>query len=522
MLDWDVGYVTLARDGYNTRRSITVNGKAPIPPVFATVGDTLILNVHNSLPVPTTIHAHGIFQNGTSYLDGVGMVTQCPIPPGESYTYEYYLHQTGTFWLHGHTSHHNADGLRTPLVIYDRDDSKRPMQYDDDILISLEDWYANEIAHQLNEIYTLGQPFPPPLAYPYGLINVVNGNDSTTINFTPGKRYRIRVINMGTTEWWKFRIPGHKLYVIEADGIYSEPLEVDGLDMGPGQRYSVVVQALDSDEYNYGFNATLYANFVESKPGLNPHFYTSLIQYREGAPVKEFVSTSDDALVWADDVNLRAFDRLPAMSATRTIKIAATSKVFSDTFTYVTLNKTPYTPPPIIPTLFTTMSTRELAQNETVYGEQTQANVLRQGEVIELYMENLMIMVHSMHLHGHAFQVIESGPVGNDSSPASPSDIRRYRGWPMRRDTFTIHPGHYVKIRFAADNPGVWLFHCHMATHEGMGMVLTFIEAPDELQKTQKIPDDLKQMCMRQGFKTSGNGAGKDGFDLSGLPPFPT
>ncbi|KAJ1861628.1 ferroxidase fet3, partial [Coemansia sp. RSA 2703] len=449
------------------------------------------------------------------------MVTQCPIPPGANYTYEYYLHQTGTFWLHGHTTHQNADGLRAPLVIYDRENNKRPMQYDDDYLITLEDWYAFEIAHQLNEIYTLGQPFPPPLAFPYGLINGYNGNDSHIINFTPGKRYRLRVINMGTTEWWKFRIPGHKLNVIEADGIYSEPLPVDGLDIGPGQRYSVVVQAFDSDEFNYNFNATLYASFTERTPGMNPRYYNGLVQYRDGAPVKHFDTISDDDVVWPSDLDLRAFDKVPALHPTRLINFSAVGRVYSDTFTYISLNKVPYTPPTIIPTLFTVMSTKELAHDESIYGQQTQAYVLQKDDVIELYMENLMIMVHSMHLHGHAFQVVETGPIHNDTNTASPSDIHRYNGWPMRRDTFAIHPGQYVKIRFVADNPGVWLFHCHMATHEGMGMVVTFIEAPDVLQKTQKIPDDLKQMCLRQGFKVSGNGAGKEGFDLSGLPPAP-
>ncbi|KAJ2432499.1 hypothetical protein IWW46_006631, partial [Coemansia sp. RSA 2440] len=61
---------------------------------------------------------------------------------------------------------------------------------------------------------------------------------------------------MSVNNWFKFRIPGHKMTVIEADGVESMPLEVDGLSMGPGQRYSVIVTAHKSDEFNYIYNVT--------------------------------------------------------------------------------------------------------------------------------------------------------------------------------------------------------------------------------------------------------------------------
>ncbi|KAJ2380738.1 ferroxidase fet3, partial [Coemansia sp. RSA 2603] len=108
-VDWDVGYVTVNRDGYNTRRAIGANGALPIPPIKATVGDTLYLNVRNSLDVTTAIHAHGLFQRATSYMDGPAGVNQCGIPPGGHFTYVYEIEQTGTFWIHGHDHHQNSD-----------------------------------------------------------------------------------------------------------------------------------------------------------------------------------------------------------------------------------------------------------------------------------------------------------------------------------------------------------------------------------------------------------------------------
>ncbi|KAJ2873356.1 ferroxidase fet3 [Coemansia aciculifera] len=118
VVNWDVGYVQVDRDGH----------------------------IHNSLDVSTSIHAHGIFQNGTNYMDGTAMVTQCGIPPGQNFTYEYEADHAGTFWLHGHDHHQNSDGLRTPLVVRERKD---PYHYEAEYVLSLEDWYQFEFATRL-------------------------------------------------------------------------------------------------------------------------------------------------------------------------------------------------------------------------------------------------------------------------------------------------------------------------------------------------------------------------------------
>ncbi|KAJ2397606.1 ferroxidase fet3 [Coemansia sp. RSA 2603] len=408
-VEWDVVHLTVNRDGYITRGAIGVNGALPIPPVYATVGDTLFLKVHNSLNVSTSIHAHGFFQNGTSYLDGAGMVTQCGIPPGDTFTYEYYLHQAGTFWLHSHYNHQNADGLRTPLIIYDRNKSQLPLQYDKDILLYVEDWFKQEISLRMEQSSDPTAPFPPPASYPYGLINGINANDSIPINFVPGKRYRIRLAHIGSTVWFKFSIAGHKLTVIEADGILSKPLSVDGIDIGPGQRYSVVVQAMDTNKYNYNFTFIQHAEFVAPAPARNPHTYTRLIQYRKGAPIKTIATNSSTDFVWLNDVNLQAFDKLAALPVSRTFNMDVISKQPTDKFPRPELDDYDYETPPLVPTLFTAMTTGDLALNETIYGQNTRARVINAGDVVEIFLSNLINVDHTMHLHGHAFQIIEYG-----------------------------------------------------------------------------------------------------------------
>ncbi|KAJ2348044.1 ferroxidase fet3, partial [Coemansia sp. RSA 2618] len=227
-VNWDVGYLNISRDGYSTWQAIGANGQLPIPPIYVTQGDTLVLTAHNSLDKPFSLHAHGLFQRNSSYYDGPAMVTECGIPPGESFTYIIETRdQVGSFWVHGHQSSEAIDGLRTALVIREKTLSN---DYDEDILITLEDWEQMPFDDHSRMLQAL--PFAKlPGNYPSVLINGVNGNVSEPIHFTPGKRYRIRVISMSVTYWFKVQLPDHKMSIIEADGIDSEPVEVDGLDM---------------------------------------------------------------------------------------------------------------------------------------------------------------------------------------------------------------------------------------------------------------------------------------------------
>ncbi|KAJ2718515.1 ferroxidase fet3 [Coemansia sp. Benny D115] len=520
---WNVTYVQIDRDGYSMRRAIGVNGQIPIPPVHASVGDTLVLHVHNSLDKPTSIHAHGLVQNNTNYLDGATMFTQCGIPPGQSFTYEHYLHQPGTFWLHGHFNHQNADGLRTPLVVYDRE--RPPYKYDEDHLFYFEDWYQVEYAERLKITIGPSDVFPPPATYPTAMINGFDGNKTKPLEFKPGKTYRLRFVNMATTEWFKFNIPGHKLQVIEADGVYSTPLTVDGLDLSPGQRYSVLVTAQDTDKYNYNYNVTLYASFLPNIKGFNPRYYQGLVEYRKGASVKETKEPKD--FVWAHDINLSALSGEKPLDVDRSITLTVGATQYLNGEFHDVINNITYAPP-VIPSLYSALSMGKLATNESLYGPQTHAVVLKYMDNIELVIRNPNTLAHPLHLHGHSFQIVEYGPVdvpkpvsGTDSPTADipPIPVTKFTGSaPMIRDTMLIPEGQYIKLRFKADNPGAWALHCHMDIHFGLGMAMTFIEAPDVLQSGLfKIPEKMLEHCKMLGIPVTGNGAGREGFDLAGL-----
>ena len=170
------------------------------------------------------------------------------------------------------------------------------------------------------------------------------------------------------------------------------------------------------------------------------------------------------------------------------------------------------------PTLFTALTTGEDAMDPRVYG-QVNPIIYKKGEIIDVTINNLSPGHHPFHMHGHHFQVLYRG-AGN-AGRHSPQ-YEDFPDIPMRRDTFTVNGVSSAVIRFKAENPGVWLFHCHLEWHMPLGMIATFIEDPLELQKSiGEIPKANRELCEAQGKGTGGNAAGntEDHFNLDGATP---
>jgi hypothetical protein len=88
--NWDISWVLANPDGELVRPVIGINGEWPLPTLYADVGDRVIVNVKNSLGNETTsIHWHGLFQRGSTAMDGPVGVTQCPIPADGTMTYNF-------------------------------------------------------------------------------------------------------------------------------------------------------------------------------------------------------------------------------------------------------------------------------------------------------------------------------------------------------------------------------------------------------------------------------------------------
>lgn len=198
--------------------TFSYNGIVPGPEIRVTEGDKLRFVVKNELPQSSTIHWHGL--HVPNKQDGVPYVTQPPIKPGETFTYEFVAKPVGSHMYH---SHHNAAdqvtrGLLGAFVVEPRDKSKDP-QYDSDYTLVLNDY---NVGLTLN-----GKSFPATGA----------------IVAKKGERVRVRFMNEGL-QIHPMHLHGYYMQVFAQDGFnLPQPFNCDVLNIAPGQRYDVLIQA---------------------------------------------------------------------------------------------------------------------------------------------------------------------------------------------------------------------------------------------------------------------------------------
>ncbi|CAE6446576.1 unnamed protein product [Rhizoctonia solani] len=477
---FDIKNVKVSPDGFE-RSIVSVNGQVPGTLITANKGDRLHVNVTNLLTDPsmrraTTIHWHGLFQATTADEDGPAFVTQCPIAQNLSYTYQIPLNdQTGTMWYHAHLASQYVDGLRGPLVIYDPDDPHKSLYDVDDAstVVMLEDWYhtpAPTLEHQMFSVDNTALLSPVPDS---GLINgkgrYVGGPEvpRSVINVTRGKRYRLRVINASAIGSFTFSIEGHRLTVIEADGIPHEPLVVDSFQIYAGQRYSVIVEA-NQTAANYWIRAPMTVAGAGTNTNLDPTNVFAVLHY-EGAPNAEPTTEQGTAIGTAlVEENLHALINpgAPGGSAPADVSLnLAIGRSTVDGILRFTFNNIKYEAPSL-PTLLKILANG--ASNNADFATSEHTIVLPHNKIIELNITGGAD--HPIHLHGHVFDVVKS--LGG-----TPNYVN-----PPRRDVVRVG-GTGVILRFKTDNPGPWFVHCHIDWHLEAGLALVFAEAPDQIRQ---------------------------------------
>lgn len=119
--DFTITRAQISPDGYQMNNMFLVNGQFPGPLIEANWGDQIVVTVHNNItedPEGFSMHWHGFLQSDTPWMDGVPGVTECPIVPGQSYTYSFNASMYGSTWYHSHYSAQYSSGVVGPMVIY--------------------------------------------------------------------------------------------------------------------------------------------------------------------------------------------------------------------------------------------------------------------------------------------------------------------------------------------------------------------------------------------------------------------
>ncbi|ANB12409.1 ferroxidase FET3 [Sugiyamaella lignohabitans] len=514
--DFNVTWVNANPDGLHERQVVGINGQWPLPVIEVDKGDRIIVNMHNGLPDRNaSIHFHGIFQNGSTEMDGPVMVTQCPVAPGGDITYNFTVDQNGTYWYHSHVDSQYPDGYRQALIVHDK---TFPFDYDEDIFVTLSDWYHETIESIDPSFLSL---YNPSGAEPIPDSFLFNDTQNSKIPVKPNTTYMLRIINIGAFVAQYFYIEGHNMTIVEVDGVYTEPTPADILYVHVAQRYTVLFTTKDTTDTNYAIVTVADSDLLDTIPPNLTLNHTNWLEYDSKAPFNEAnitVDTSDDLDAF-DDSTLIPYDHqelLPDPDYEITVNVSMNNLL--NGINYAFFNNITYTAPKV-PTLFTVMSANEsVVEDDAIYGDFTHTFVLKHNEVVQLVVNNNDGGSHPFHLHGHTFQVLSRSPEYDDFTPFDPNNHTDFNDPPIRRDVLVAHPNGNFVIRFAANNPGVWLFHCHIEWHLFQGLALVLVEAPVQLQQTLQIPDDHYAVCDKVNVSSKGNAAGNsiDFFDLSG------
>jgi iron transport multicopper oxidase len=375
--------------------------------------------------------------------------------------------QPGTYWYHSHIDGQYPDGLRGPLIVHDPD-SPYKGQYDEELVLTLSDWYHLEMQHIIPKFITVTNPTG---AEPVPQAALMNDTQNLQIKIEPGKTYFLRLINIGAFAGQYFWIEGHTFRVVEVDGVWHEAAETDMIYITAAQRYGLLLTTKNETDVNYAIIGAMDQDLFDTVPAdLNPNVtsylvYDSTVKMPTPALIDEYAPFDDIELVPIDGEKLFT-------DPDQSVVLAVMMDNLGNGANYAFFNNITYVRP-AVPSIYTALTADDLATNSQVYGSHTNAFVLDYQQVIEIVVNNHDAGKHPFHLHGHNFQAIVRGD--DDSGDYVPWNAT-LPDVPMRRDTFMVRPNGHIVMRFRSDNPGVWLFHCHIEWHVDQGLIATIVE----------------------------------------------
>ncbi|MEV5506904.1 multicopper oxidase family protein [Streptomyces orinoci] len=456
--------------GGTTVETWAYGGALPGEEIRVTAGDTLAATLTNQLPQATSLHWHGLALRND--MDGVPGVTGPAVTAGQSFTYRFTTARPGTYWFHPHSGVQQDRGLYAPLIV---EDPHEPLSYDKEWVVVLDDWvdgvegstpdsvltelskgmgmgmgmadgdgkgmdhgtpgmHGMHRTHQTHPAHRMLQAMAAPggggpsrmlmgatsavlggdagdVAYPHYLVNGRTPQAPRTFAAKPGDRIRIRLVNAGGDTAFRVALGGHRMTVTHTDGFPVEHTATDSLLLGMGERYDVLVTAGDGV-----FPLTALA---EGKGR------TALALLRTGGGTAPGADVRPRELggepLTAGRLRADRTVTLPRREPDRTLTLRLTGSMAGYDWR---INGERYDPDRRLP--------------------------VKAGERVRLVFDNRTTMWHPMHLHGHTFALPGGGP---------------------RKDTAIVLPGRRLAVDFDADNPGLWMAHCHNVYHSESGMM---------------------------------------------------
>ena len=496
----------------------SINGSVPAPTLRWRECTTVTLRVHNKLPTSSSIHWHGIILPFN--MDGVPGISFPGIPAGETFTYQFPVLQSGTYWYHSHTRFQEQTGLYGAIVIEPA--AGEPIHADRDHVVLLSDWTDESPEHifttlkQMSDFYNFQLPTAQDFArdaksmgvkgalakrrmwnrmrmnptdlgdvsaatYTY-LINGASPAANWTGIAKAGEKIRLRLINGSSSTFFDVRIPGLKMTVVSADGQAVDPVTVEEIRLGVAETYDVMVEPQDDRAYTIfaqSMDRSGYARATLSpRPGmeaeippLDPPTWLSMADMGIGD------------MGMAGHVAMQSMQGMPGMQGLQGMSMKdMKSKDPSVDMRVMHPSRALDDPGPRL----RDNGRRELtyADLHTIGGSKDARGATRE---IQLRLTgNMQRFIwgfdgkkfsQSEPLHfdqGERLRIVLS----NDTMMAHPihlhgmfGELEAANGEVMvRKHTFIVQPGKQLSYLVTADNPGQWAYHCHLLYHMQAGM----------------------------------------------------
>jgi len=484
--------------------AFAVNGTVPGPLLRLREGQTARLHVTNNLDEDSSIHWHGLlvpFQ-----FDGVPGVSFPGIKPGETFTYEFPVRQSGTYWWHSHSGLQEQAGHYGPIIIESATPDPR---YGRDYVVLLSEFtplHPHEIMRKLKvgEHYFQRQmqtategDMPGEMRRMWGqmrmnprdisdvtgtaytfLINGHGPQDDLQLAFRAGERVRLRVINGSAMTFFNVRIPGVPMTVIAADGQDVDAVQVDEFQIGVAETYDVIVTPPDGSHAIVAEAMDRSGMGIASLTSHQGHIATA-------PPLREIPTLTMVDMGMMDhsgmngmqgmDHSMRDKSLVPGdVEVGPGVDMIAPMPMDRMDFPGLGLDTAPHRV-----LRYTDLKARRMNPHRSVDREMeihltgnmerymwsfdgkkftaVTDDPIRFGydERVRVKLVNQTMMAHPIHLHGHFFELVN----GAD-----------HMHQPLKH-TVIVQPGGTATFDLTANEPGDWAFHCHLLYHMHAGMM---------------------------------------------------
>jgi FtsP/CotA-like multicopper oxidase with cupredoxin domain len=473
-------------------KAMTINDSIPGPTLRFKKGDTARIHVRNEMDVETSIHWHGILL--PNFQDGVPYVTTPPIMPGTTFTYEFPIKHSGTYWYHSHTGLQEQRGIYGSIVIEPEEQSEKT---DIDHVVVLSDWTdenPDEVLRTLksgSEYYSLKKNSVQSLAGaikadampevlersrmrmpPMDISDIaydrflVNGQATSKLHASPGQTVRLRIINAAASTYFYLQFAGGHMKVISADGVDIHPVHMNRFLIAVAETYDVIITLPEKGAYELRATAqdgsghtSLYVgqgNRVAAPDIPKPNLYKmhsgghggsgenmNSMKHGPGKSMKDMSHATGKMDMSMTERPLAPYDNLKSQSSTALKKDLPIREVRLE----LTGDMERY---------IWSLNGKTLNEADLIK--------INKGENVRFVLVNKTMMHHPMHLHGHFFRVANKH---GDYSPL--------------KHTVDVPPLGTTVMEFYADEEKDWFFHCHVLYHMKSGMARIVHYAGSEL-----------------------------------------